>query len=324
MSSSDAPHIPVLLREVLEALSPKDGGTYVDGTFGAGGYSRAVLDAAKDSIVYAIDRDPSAIVTAENLAKTYPGRLIPVRGCFGDMDKLLADQCPDGVDGIMLDIGVSSMQIDDGARGFSFQKDGALDMRMDPEHGESAADLVNTMDEEDLANLLYKYGDERKSRRIARRIVEARAEQLIETTAALAEIIRRALPPKRGDKIDPSTRSFQALRIAVNDELGELERGLNAAAKILKPGGILAVVTFHSLEDRIVKNFFRSYAAPKTHMSRYAPAERAAEALAEANAFPFRLRQRKPETASDEEIKRNPRSRSANLRWAIRTETAWP
>lgn len=324
MSPSDPPHIPVLLSEVLDALSPKPGGIYVDGTFGAGGYSRAVLDAAADSIVYAIDRDPSAIATAEELAKTYPNRLIPVRGCFGDMDELLAKHCPDGVDGVMLDIGVSSMQIDDGARGFSFQKDGALDMRMDPEQGESAADLVNHMAEDDLADLLYQYGEEKKSRRIARRIVEARAEKPIETTSALAEIIRRALPPRRGEKTDPATRSFQALRIAVNDELGELERGLAAAAKILKPGGILAVVTFHSLEDRIVKNFFRENAAPKTHVSRYAPADRAAEAEAAANAFPFRLEQRKAGTASAAETKRNPRARSANLRWAIRTEKEWP
>jgi len=322
MIPTDTPHIPVLLREVLAALATQPSGVYIDGTFGAGGYSRAVLEAAPDSVLYAIDRDPSAIKTAEILAKDYAARLIPVQGCFGDMDRLLPDMCGK-IDGVMLDIGVSSMQIDDAERGFSFQRDGALDMRMDPESGQSAADLVNTLPEEELADILYRYGEERKSRRIAQKIVAARQEEKITTTAQLAAIIRTALPPKRPDRIDPATRSFQALRIAVNDELGELQRGLAAATQMLKPGGVLAVVTFHSLEDRIVKNFFRDHSAPKTHVSRYSKTEQAA-AQATEESFPLRLEIRKPVTPEKDETAANPRARSARLRIAQRSSAPFP
>lgn len=305
-----APHMPVMLKEVLESLAPEDGKVYVDGTFGAGGYSRAILEAA-DCVVVAIDRDETALEAAKALQDDYPARFIFLQGCFGDVEQLLPQAGYEAVDGFVLDIGVSSMQIDQAERGFSFRQDGPLDMRMGRSAGgQTAADIVNEMEEADLADVIYKYGEERHSRRVARAIVLRRAEQRFERTADLANVIRGALPFSKKDKIDPATRSFQALRIAVNDELGELERALHAAENILKDDGRLVVVTFHSLEDRIVKNFMRDVSGGQASVSRYAP-------LQEEGAPPkYRLLSRKALQASDDEIAQNPRSRSAKLRAA--------
>jgi len=259
-------HYPVMLPEVLSALSPVDGGVYVDGTFGAGGYTKAILDAANCAVV-AIDRDPDAQKRADDMAED---RLIFVRGCFGDVEQLLEDAGIEKVDGFVLDLGVSSFQLDEAARGFSFRFDAPLDMRMDPQNGESAADLIASTEEKPLADLIYKYGEERKSRRIAHKIVEMRREAPIETTFQLADVVRSCLPKPRHNDIDPATRTFQALRIAVNDELGELERALQSAEGILKPGGKMVVVSFHSLEDGLVKRFFRAKAGGE-NVSRYQP-----------------------------------------------------
>lgn len=317
----DAPHIPVLIEPVLKVLDPQPKGVYVDGTFGAGGYSSAILDAAPECIVYGIDRDPSAIATAEKLAaEKYPNRLIPVRGCFGDMYDLIHPLCPEGVDGIVLDIGVSSMQIDNGDRGFSFQKNGPLDMRMDPENGMSAADVVNTVSENDLADILYQFGEERKSRRIARTIVAHRAHTPIHTTNDLTALIHQAIPPRPQDKIDPATRSFQALRIYVNDELGELKRGLSGGENLLKPKGCFAVVTFHSLEERIVKNFFREGSGLEARGSRHMPDPHLGMPdSAIKTQHPFRMTNKKGILPDAQETARNPRARSARLRFALRT-----
>ena len=305
-----APHMPVMLKEVLEFLNPEDGKVYVDGTFGAGGYSRAILEAA-DCVVVAIDRDETALEAARALQAEYPARFIFVQGCFGDVERLLPQAGYDAVDGFVLDIGVSSMQLDQAERGFSFRQDGPLDMRMGRgSDDETAADIVNEMEEADLANLIYKYGEERHSRRVARAIVLRRAEQRFERTSDLAEVIRGALPFSKKDKIDPATRSFQALRIAVNDELGELERALHAAENILKSDGRLVVVTFHSLEDRIVKNFMRDASGAQASVSRYAPVQEQAEPPK------YKLLSRKAIKASEEEAVQNPRSRSAKLRAA--------
>ena len=240
-----ARHIPVLVNEVVEALSPHDGGRYVDGTFGAGGYTAAMLDRA-DCQVIAIDRDPDAIIAGQVLAERYAPRLRLIEGRFGDMAELLSAEGVADVDGVALDLGVWSMQFDQADRGFSFRASGPLDMRME-KNGASAADLVNEADEAELADIIFRYGEERRSRRVARAIVEARKHKRIETTAELAEIVRRAVGPQGRDESDPATRTFQALRIAVNDELGELERGLAAAERVLAPGGRVAVVSFHSL-----------------------------------------------------------------------------
>ena len=299
-------HYPVMLNEVLSVLSPVDGGVYVDGTFGAGGYARAILDAA-DCTVVAIDRDPDAAKRADNLSKDYAGRLIFLRGCFGDVENLLAEAGIGKVDGFVLDLGVSSFQLDQAERGFSFRETGPLDMRMDPESGPSAADLVNSADEKELADLIYKYGEERKSRQIARRIVELRRAAPIETTGQLADIIRSCVPKSR-DGIDPATRTFQALRIAVNDELGELERALDAAEKILKPHGKMVVVSFHSLEDGLVKRFFRAQSGGES-VSRYLPQTDTAPVK-------FKLLTRKAVKPAAQEITENSRSRSARLRAA--------
>lgn len=313
--ASAAPHVPVLLREVLEGLQPRDGGLYVDGTFGAGGYTRGILEAA-DCTVVGIDRDPEAIPRGEAVASAHPGRFTLIPGRFGDMAALLpANGVPGPVDGVALDIGVSSMQIDEAERGFSFAKDGPLDMRME-KAGPSAADLVNTEDETALANLIYTYGEERHSRRVARAIVERRTEQPFARTADLADVVRRVVR-KSKDGIDPATRTFQALRIAVNDELGELERGLDAAERLLAPGGRLAVVTFHSLEDRVVKQFMRTRSGRTGGVSRHLPSTGS-----EGPAPTFREITRKAIAASDDEARANPRARSAKLRVAERTEAA--
>lgn len=311
-------HYPVMLDEVLHHLAPQDGEVFVDGTFGAGGYSQAILNAA-NCIVVAIDRDPNAVAVAERLRNEYGERFIFLSGCFGDALELVMKAGFSQVDGFVLDIGVSSMQLDRAERGFSFRFDGALDMRMDTTQGKTAADIVNQMDEEDLANLIYKYGEERLSRRIAKRIVEKRAEEKMETTLQLADIIRAVVPRSPKDKIDPATRTFQALRIAVNDELGELERGLVAAEKLLKNSGRLVVVSFHSLEDSIVKSFLYERSGNVANSSRHLP-----PSAVTAEAPTFTLVKRKAFEPSDAEIQQNPRSRSAKLRAAIRNyNDAW-
>lgn len=307
MTEFNAPHIPVLLSEVIAALAPRDGGVYVDGTFGAGGYSRALL-AQADCRVIALDRDPTAVALGRTLAAESRGRLHMIEGCFGDMDRLLAEAGIETVDGVALDIGVSSMQIDQAERGFSFAKDGPLDMRMTPS-GPTAADVVNHTDETTLADIIFRFGEERQSRRIARAIVNDRRETPFTRTAQLAELIRRVVRASR-DGIDPATRTFQALRIYVNDELGELERGLKGAESLLSVDGCLAVVTFHSLEDRIVKQFFKERSGTQAAPSRHRPA-------AVGGAEPvFALLNRKAVVADDGEIRVNPRARSAKLRAA--------
>jgi 16S rRNA (cytosine1402-N4)-methyltransferase len=301
-------HVPVLAREVVDALRPRDGGRYLDGTFGAGGYSTAILDRA-DCRVIAIDRDPDAIAAGQALAERYAPRLRLIEGRFGDMAELLSAEGVDDVDGVALDLGVSSMQFDQADRGFSFRASGPLDMRME-RSGSSAADFVNEADEAELADVIWRYGEERKSRRVARAIVEARKHKRIETTGELADIVRRAVGPQGRDESDPATRTFQALRIAVNDELGELERGLAAAEQVLAPGGRLAVVSFHSLEDRAVKEFVRARAGRTPGPSRHAPprADERAATLGDLT--------RKPVLPSAAEIAANPRARSARLRVA--------
>ncbi len=301
-------HNPVMLPEVLEALNPQDGEVYVDGTFGAGGYSTAILEAA-NCTVYAIDRDPSAQETAQKMKQKYGERFIFLRGEFGNVRALMPVQ---KVNGFVLDIGVSSMQIDQAERGFSFRFDGDLDMRMDTANDmPTAADIVNTYEEEDLANLIYEYGEERLSRRIAKKIVQRRKEEKFSRTLDLADVVRSCVPRSK-DKIDPATRTFQALRIAVNDELGELNQALDASQHILEEGGRLVVVSFHSLEDRTVKKFLKQKSGDAAG-SRHLPAAQ------ESNPKIFKLISRKAIKAGAEETDANPRARSAKLRGAIRT-----
>ena len=298
-------HVPVMLAEVLRLLAPQAGGVYLDGTFGGGGYAEAILATAPCTL-WAIDRDPDAIARGASLAARFPGRLHLVEGHFGDMLALLASHGVHALDGIVLDVGVSSFQLDDPSRGFSFRHDGPLDMRMEAS-GPTAADLVNTLPERELADLLFELGEERAARRIARAIVRARVEP-IATTARLAEIIRSVTPPDRSG-IDPATRSFQALRIRVNDELGELIRALEAASRLLAPGGRLVLVSFHSLEDRIVKRFMTEAAGRTPAASRHDPARVAHRAPAQ-----FRLLTQRPLRPGAREIAANPRARSARLR----------
>lgn len=316
MSSPASPHQPVLLSEVVSALSPRDGAIYVDGTFGAGGYSRAILEAA-NCTVFAIDRDPDAVRDAQPLLDRFKGRLHILQGRFGDMAKLLATQGIDQVQGVTLDLGVSSMQLDQAERGFSFRFHGPLDMRMEQE-GETAADLVNKMAEQPLADLIFTFGEEKKARRVAKAIIAARALAPITTTQQLAEIVRRAIGPTPANRIDPATRTFQALRIAVNDEMGEIDRGLDAADAILAPGGRLAIVSFHSLEDRRVKAFLRSRSTSAPRGSRHLPEMPRAEAPR------YRLISPGGIKAGEAEIAGNPRARSARLRVAERLSDAYP
>lgn len=306
-------HVPVLLAEAIAALAPRDDGLYVDGTFGAGNYSRAILEAARCRVV-ALDRDPAAVARGGALASRYAGRLTVVEGRFGDLEQILAGLGIARVAGIALDLGFSSDQMDDPRRGFSFRADGPLDMRMSSE-GVTAADLVNTLPEAALADLIYVYGEERHSRRVARAIVRARAKAPLTRTGELAALVRKVVPTAGG--IDPATRTFQALRMEVNDELGELERALTAAERLLDPGGRLAIVAFHSLEDRRVKDFLRARSGG-IGGSRHRPS------LAQ-RAPTFAVLTRRPVRPSAEEIARNPRSRSARLRAAERTAAPpWP
>ena len=305
-------HDPVLIDEVIGALQPRDGGAYVDGTFGAGSYTRAILDAA-DCRVWAIDRDPDAVRNAAALVDEYAGRLTVIEGRFGDMARILHENGVTVVDGIALDLGVSSMQLDDAARGFSFRNDGPLDMRQEQD-GPSAADLVNEAEESILADIIYRYGEERQARRIARAIVAARADGPLTRTGELADIVRDTYRGGRNARTDPATKTFQAIRIHVNDELGELKRGLDAAEILLAPGGRLAVVSFHSLEDRIVKEFLRARSDGQPTGSRHLPV-----ADARVSDPTFRLIKRGAIKPAREEEKRNPRSRSARLRVAERS-----
>jgi 16S rRNA (cytosine1402-N4)-methyltransferase len=305
----NAPHIPVLLNEVVDAMQPSAGKTLVDGTFGAGGYSRALL--GKGAAVIAFDRDPSARRFADGLPAD---RFRLVEGRFSELDE---ETGQGAVEGVVLDIGVSSMQIDEAERGFSFMRDGPLDMRMAAD-GPTAADLVNEAEPEEIARILYVYGEERESRRIARAIARRRDEQPFSRTLELAEFIEKTLGGRRGAKVHPATRSFQAIRIAVNEELSELEAGLAAAERALKTDGRLCVVTFHSLEDRIVKTFLAVRAGKTPGGSRHAPPAHAAAAPS------FQLLFNGAQAPSQAELAANPRARSAKLRAAVRTDApAW-
>lgn len=312
LPSADVRHRPVMLAEVLSALAPRDGGIYIDGTFGAGGYTRGILTAA-DCKVLAIDRDPDAIKGGAALVAAFPERLTLVEGRFSDMEDLARRSGISMIDGAALDIGVSSMQIDEAARGFSFAKDGPLDMRME-QSGPSAADVVNQAEADHLTRIIGILGEERKARAIAHAIVKARAEAPILTTLELVRAVERAIGRQRPqDRIHPATRTFQALRIHVNRELEELGHALAAAERLLSPGGRLAVVTFHSLEDRIVKRFFSERSGKLPSSSRHMPGREEGQ---EARFNPvFRGHQE----AGDAETAENPRARSAKLRAGERT-----
>ncbi|MDA0662332.1 MAG: 16S rRNA (cytosine(1402)-N(4))-methyltransferase RsmH [Proteobacteria bacterium] len=315
MTASDL-HIPVMRDEVLAVLEPVDGQVYLDGTFGAGGYSRAILDAA-DCTVWACDQDPDAIARGQEMAREYDGRLTLLHGRFGDLPHLLDTAGAPALDGAVFDLGVSSPQLDNAARGFSFRGDGPLDMRMAQE-GPTAADIVNDFDERELAGLIRRLGEERHARRVAHAIVMARETAPITRTLQLAQIIRDVMP-RASDGIDPATRTFMALRIHVNDELGELDRGLVAAEQLLQPGGRLVVVSFHSLEDRRVKNFLRIRSDEAPRASRHAPE------APQQRAPSFTLLHRRGLAPGEAETCANPRARSARMRAARRTAApAWP
>ncbi len=299
------PHIPVLLDEVIDALAITPGETHVDGTFGAGGYSMAMI--AAGAKVHGFDQDPDAIAGGAALVEASDGQLVLHHGYYSQMADVLEGE---DVDGVTLDIGVSSMQLDQAERGFSFQKDGPLDMRMSQD-GPSAADFLNEADEEEIADVIYRYGEERRSRKIAKAIVNARP---LTRTSELASVVRKALGQKPGDKKDPATRTFQAIRIHINRELGELEDGLVAAERLLKPGGRLAIVTFHSLEDRIVKNFLRDRSGQKSAGSRHLPQ------VSETRPAPTFHKPAKLVRPAGAEQVSNPRARSATLRSAVRSD----
>lgn len=312
-------HIPVLLPETLAALAPQAGERFIDGTFGAGGHSAALLDAAPDVRVLGIDRDPDTVATGQALAEASGGRLTLLEGRFAELDRIAEAAGFAPADGVLLDVGVSSMQLDAPERGFSFQQDGPLDMRMS-RSGPSAADAVNSAEEKDLADILFHLGEERRSRAIARAIVARRRERPFARTLELAQLVERVLGRGKIGGRHPATRTFQALRIYVNDELGELAQGLAAAERVLKPGGRLAVVTFHSLEDAMVKRFLQARTGKREGASRHlppgAPPERESS---------FRFVNPKPVSPAETEIAANPRARSARLRWAVRTAAPpWP
>jgi len=309
VAGGPALHIPVLGRPAVDFLNVHDGGIYIDGTFGAGGYTRAIL-AAADCEVIAIDRDQSAVSRGADLVEEAKGRLTLTEDRFSNLDAIAREAGYDLVDGVVLDLGVSSMQLDTAGRGFSFRLDGPLDMRMSGE-GATAADIVNCAGERDLADIIFAFGEERHSRAVARAILKARANAPIETTRALADIVASVVRSRPGD-IHPATRTFQALRIFVNDELGELVKALQAAERVLKDGGRLVVVSFHSLEDRIVKSFLADRGQSRGG-SRHAPEIKRPPAT-------FRALTKRPFAADDDEIVRNPRARSAKLRAAERIE----
>jgi len=308
-------HHPVLLEAVIAAINPHAHAIYVDGTFGGGGYTRALLQSV-DCSVWGIDRDPEACIRSAALSAEFSGRLTMIRGNFGSMAQLLAARSIENVDGIMLDLGVSSFQIDDPDRGFSFRHDGPLDMRMSF-NGPTVAEIVNETEQSTLANIIYKYGEERRSRRIASAIVAARSKAPITRTVELANIIRSCHHSAKNSSkaIDPATRTFQALRIFINDELSELQRGLNAAESLLTVGGRLAVVSFHSLEDRIVKAFLRDRSGGASRGSRHTPHANSAQKPAT-----FKELNRRAIRPDEFETRANPRSRSARLRTAERTD----
>lgn len=301
-------HKPVMLSQVLETLAPRSDETYIDATFGEGGYSRAILETANCSVV-ALDRDPDALPHAESLKTKYSRRFSFYQGQFGDMKALVP---PMEYDGIVFDLGVSSPQLDKAERGFSFREDGPLDMRMS-QKGPSAADILNTYEAEDIANILWTYGEERRSRAIARAIVHERIHTPFTTTAQLATLVRKIVGFERAG-FDPATRTFQALRLYVNNELGELEAGLKASEDLLKNKGRLVVVSFHSLEDRITKQFLKEHSGDMPRTSRHLPE-------IPQKAATFEVQERKAILPSEAEIKENPRARSARLRWAIRRAT---
>ena len=309
MSPAGPRHIPVLAREAVEMLRPRAGGTYVDATFGAGGYSRAILGVGGTQVI-GIDRDRSAIAGGFELVERSAGRLTLVEDRFSNLAKICAAEGLAAVDGVMMDVGVSSMQLDEAGRGFSFRLDGPLDMRM-AQAGPTAADVIAKASEAELADIIYLFGEERRARAVARAIVAARKETPITTTRALADIVARVVRGKPGD-IHPATRTFQGLRIFVNEELDELQAALEASERVLKPGGRLAVVSFHSLEDRIVKNFLGERSKTGGG-SRHLPEVKQVVPS-------FRLLTRKPVTPGEDEMTANPRARSAKLRAAERTD----
>ena len=312
---SSPAHAPVLIAEVIEALAPAPGDTMIDATFGAGGYTRAILTEGAE--VIGLDRDPTVQPHADAVAADFPGRFTLIRTPFSGLAEAFAETGRPRLDGVVFDIGVSSMQLDQAGRGFSFMRDGPLDMRMSGE-GQSAADIVNGWDHGPLAHILKLYGEERQSGRIATAILRRRVTRPFERTLDLAEVVEKALGGRRGAPIHPATRTFQALRIAVNDELGELEAGLTAAEAALSPGGRLAVVTFHSLEDRIVKAFFTARSGNAPGGSRHAPV------AIESRRPSFTLRFKGAHEAGEAERAANPRARSAKLRAGVRTDApAW-
>jgi 16S rRNA (cytosine1402-N4)-methyltransferase len=311
-------HVPVLLPQMLQALAPRDGEAFIDGTFGAGGYSQAILTTAPSARVLGIDRDPTALAAGQALAAQLAGRLQLIGGRFGELDKLAAAAGFAPVDGVVLDIGVSSMQLDDPERGFSFQGDGPLDMRMSAD-GPSAADVVNGAEEAHLADVLFHLGEERSARGIARAIVARRQQRPFTRTSELAHLAARVLGRERIAGRHAATRTFQALRIYVNDELGELARGLSAAERVLAPGGRLVVISFHSLEDRLVKWFLKDRATSEEQGSRHLPPQSSDRATPS-----FRFLNHRPVSPTDKEVAANPRARSAKLRAAVRTDApAW-
>ncbi|MCZ4108265.1 16S rRNA (cytosine(1402)-N(4))-methyltransferase RsmH [Brevundimonas diminuta] len=310
-----SPHAPVLLAEVIEALAPKPGDVIIDATFGAGGYTRAILERGAD--VVALDRDPTVQPFAEAVTRDFPDRFQLIRTPFSGLAEAFEESGKAKLDGAVFDIGVSSMQLDQAERGFSFMRDGPLDMRMSDE-GVTAADIVNTWDHGPLAHIFKLYGDERQSGRVATAILRRRVEQPFTRTLDLAEVVEKALGGRRGAAIHPATRVFQALRIAVNDELGELERGLEAAEATLAPGGRLVVVTFHSLEDRMVKAFLTERTGNAPGGSRHAPV------AVETRKPSFDLLFKGAREAGEAELAANPRARSAKIRAAVRTDApAW-
>jgi len=304
-------HVPVMLREVLAALAPRDGELHVDGTFGAGGYTQAILEAA-DCRVIAIDRDPEAVARGHLMARRFPGRLTILHGRFSELARLVGEAGISEVDGVALDLGISSYQLDTAERGFSFAADGPLDMRMS-DSGETAAELIDRLDERELADVIWRYGEERRSRAVARAIVRARAQAPIQRTGELAALVAGAVGGR--EKIHPATRTFQALRIAVNAEIDELQDALRAAERLLLPGGRLVVVSFHSLEDREVKQFLAARSGRRPRGSRHLP-----ETGENAPAASFRLIRSGAMRPVEDETATNPRARSARLRAAVRTE----